>query len=610
MSSTPPPDHYKVLGVAKDAQVAEIRLAYRKLVLKCHPDKVQDPALKAQKQEEFQKVQQAYELLTDEDERRKYDDQVKLAELKEQLRKTNVSGTPRSSSKYAEYEIRTAEPRASSYKPSTNVPPPAAKGYTYPRSYEDDVTFSPRVYQTGSSRTTRRETTYVDSRSKRESERDREAREKEKDRERRKKAEKEDAARREKEAKEAKDARREKRAKEKQRDKDIKRESEDKKKHTKATAYVVDDYSDDAPTPAPASKSDKKKSSSKKYDEKRDRSSQREDIHIVSPQPPAVRSFPEYVTSKYVEQPPRTVPPAPEPSSSWEDTHSKLKDAASYIEAARAKEGVAGPGGLKRSMTYAPRMNQPPAAPTPPPAPNQTSPFAAPDDDDVRRSAARPRRGSTESNRPRDRYSKSSREPLTEPVVMSASPNNRHAAHPAMSGSPPHLSRTHTMPADAQSYPRAVPITRSQTYNYGEAADPRGRNRTRYQSQIDEEDADSDDVRDQRARDRRHRGSRREQSVDQGYGETSRYPSGYESSRQPSYSRRAADPESDRYAYHSSGYNDARPSMPVRDSSYSASAGAAHFAKVKTSKAYGYDDIQYTNYHQHSQKPREEYTYA
>ncbi|QYT06099.1 DnaJ-like protein JJ3, involved inDiphthamide biosynthesis [Trichoderma simmonsii] len=607
MSSTPPPDHYKVLGVAKDAQVAEIRLAYRKLVLKCHPDKVQDPALKAQKQEEFQKVQQAYELLTDEDERRKYDDQVKLAELKEQLRKTNVSGTPRSSSKYAEYEIRTAEPRASSYKPSTNVPPPAAKGYTYPRSYEDDVTFSPRVYQTGSSRTTRRETTYVDSRSKRESERDREAREKEKDRERRKKAEKEDAARREKEAKEAKEARREKKSREKQRDKDIKRESEDKKKHTKATAYVVDDFSDDAPAPAP--KPDKKKSSSKKYDEKRDRSSQREDIHIVSPQPPAVRSFPEYVTSKYVEQPPRTVPAAPEPSSSWEDTHSKLKDAASYIEAARAKEGVAGPGGLKRSMTYAPRMNQPPAAPTPPPAPNQTSPFAAPDDDDVRRSAARPRRGSTESNRPRDRYSKSSREPLNEPVVMSASPNNRHAAHPAMSGSPPHLSRTHTMPADAQSYPRAVPITRSQTYNYGEATDPRGRNRTRYQSQIDEEDADSDDVRDQRARDRRHRGSRREQSVDQGYGETSRYPSGYESSRQPSYSRRAADPESDRYAYHSSGYNDARPSMPVRDSSYSASAGAAHFAKVKTSKAYGYDDIQYTNYH-HSQKPREEYTYA
>ncbi|KAL6879792.1 hypothetical protein HDV57DRAFT_94061 [Trichoderma longibrachiatum] len=601
MSSTPLPDHYKVLGVNKDAQVAEIRLAYRKLVLKCHPDKVQDPALKAQKQEEFQKVQQAYELLTDEEERKKYDDQVRLAELKEQLRKTSVS-TPRSNSKYAEYEIRTAEPRASSYKPATNVPPPA-KGYTYPRSYEDDVTFSSRVYQTGSSRAGRRETTYVDGRSKRDSER--EAREKERDRERRKKADKEEAARREKEAKEAKDARREKRAKEKQRDKDIKRESEDKKKHTKPAATYAEDYSDEA---APAAKSDKKKSSSsssKKYDEKRDRdrSSHRDDIPVVSPPMPPVRSFTEYATSKYVELP-RTVPAVPEPSSSWEDTHAKIKDAKSYMEAARAKESV-GPGGLKRSMTYGPRMNQPPAAPTPPPAPNQTSPFAVPnEDDDVRRSAARPRRGSAESTLPRDsRYRKSSREPVAaEPVVMSASPNSRHA-HPPASGSPPHLSRTNTMPADG-SYPRAVPITRSQTYNFGDASDPRGRNRTRYQSQIDEEEAESDEVHDHRARDRRHRGGRREQSVDQGYTE-SRYP-GYE--RQASYSRRPAEPEPERYAYYSSGH-DGRPSMPVRDSSYSASAGPAQFAKVKTSKNYGYDDVHYSAYNHH-QKAREEFTYA
>ncbi|KAH6603271.1 hypothetical protein Trco_008046 [Trichoderma cornu-damae] len=596
MSSTPLPDHYKVLGVSKDAQVADIRLAYRKLVLKCHPDKVQDPALKAQKQEEFQKVQQAYELLTDEEERRKYNDQVRLADLKEQLRKTNVS-TPRSSSKYAEYEIRTTEPRAASYQASTNVPPPASKGYTYSGSYEEDVAFGPRVYQPGSSRPTRRETTYVDGRSKRDGERDRDARDKDKDRDRRKKAEKEEAARRaDKEAKEAKEARREKKAKEKQRDKDIKRESEEKKKHAKPTAIYVDDYSDD--TPAPAPKSDKKKSS-KKYDEKRDRdrSSHREEIPVVSP---PVRTFPEYNTSKYVE-PPRA---APEPSSSWEDTHMKLKDATSYIEAARAKEGVAA-GGLKRSMTYGPRMTQPPAAPTPPPVANQPSPFAVPDDDDARRSSARPRRGSTESNRAREKYRKSSREPLAEPVAMSGSPNSRHAPHPAVSGSPPHLPRTNTMPADA-SYPRAVPITRSQTYNYGDGPDIRGRNRSRYQSQIGEEDGDSDELYDHRARDRRHRGSRRDQSVDQGYAETSRYP-GYESGRQASYSRRA-EPEPDRYAYYSSGHNDGRPPMPVRESSYSTSAGSTQFAKVKTSKNYGYDDVQYTHYHH--QKPREEYTFA
>ena len=50
---TLPEDPYKVLGVAKDAQLPEIRSAHRKLVLKCHPDKVTDPKLKEEKQNEF-----------------------------------------------------------------------------------------------------------------------------------------------------------------------------------------------------------------------------------------------------------------------------------------------------------------------------------------------------------------------------------------------------------------------------------------------------------------------------------------------------------------------------------------------------------------------------
>ncbi|KAL2211847.1 heat shock protein DnaJ, partial [Sarocladium strictum] len=73
MSSPLPENPYEILGVSKDAQLPEIRSAHRKRVLKCHPDKVQDPALKAEKQNEFQRVQQAYELLSDENEREKYD---------------------------------------------------------------------------------------------------------------------------------------------------------------------------------------------------------------------------------------------------------------------------------------------------------------------------------------------------------------------------------------------------------------------------------------------------------------------------------------------------------------------------------------------------------
>lgn len=78
-----PPDPYAALGVDRSAGFSEIRSAHRKLILKCHPDKFQDPALKAAKQDEFQLVQQAYEILSDESKREKYDNAVKLRKLRE-----------------------------------------------------------------------------------------------------------------------------------------------------------------------------------------------------------------------------------------------------------------------------------------------------------------------------------------------------------------------------------------------------------------------------------------------------------------------------------------------------------------------------------------------
>lgn len=132
MATTLPPDPYQLLGVSTDAKLSEIRSAHRKLVLKCHPDKVQDAALKAIKQDEFQKVQQAYELLSDDNRRMQYDDQVKLFELRKEMSRGNP--TPRSNP--FEYQVRTAEPRPSSYE----RPAPASNVYTYPaavpRSHE------------------------------------------------------------------------------------------------------------------------------------------------------------------------------------------------------------------------------------------------------------------------------------------------------------------------------------------------------------------------------------------------------------------------------------------------------------------------------------------
>lgn len=79
-----PPDPYLALGVPKDADSAAIKTAYRKLVLKCHPDKVPDPAEKQAAADRFHIIQTSYERLTDEKARARYDAEVRLAELRKE----------------------------------------------------------------------------------------------------------------------------------------------------------------------------------------------------------------------------------------------------------------------------------------------------------------------------------------------------------------------------------------------------------------------------------------------------------------------------------------------------------------------------------------------
>ncbi|KAL8933655.1 MAG: hypothetical protein Q9216_006270 [Gyalolechia sp. 2 TL-2023] len=86
MESPLPPDPYKALDVAKDASLATIRTAHRKLVLKTHPDKVQgDEELKKKRAEDFHEIQQAYEILSDDARRKAYDERVKLATLRAEM---------------------------------------------------------------------------------------------------------------------------------------------------------------------------------------------------------------------------------------------------------------------------------------------------------------------------------------------------------------------------------------------------------------------------------------------------------------------------------------------------------------------------------------------
>nr|XP_001398845.2 DnaJ domain protein [Aspergillus niger CBS 513.88] len=90
MAAAPDIDPYEVLGVARDAALSDIKSAHRKLVLKCHPDKIKDESLRSQAQDEFQKVQQAYETLSDETRRAKYDAKARLAELRRQMHEQGV----------------------------------------------------------------------------------------------------------------------------------------------------------------------------------------------------------------------------------------------------------------------------------------------------------------------------------------------------------------------------------------------------------------------------------------------------------------------------------------------------------------------------------------
>lgn len=66
-------DYYKILGISQDATSSELRKAYRALAKKYHPDKVHSSKEKAENEEMFKEVAEAYEVLNDDEKRAAYD---------------------------------------------------------------------------------------------------------------------------------------------------------------------------------------------------------------------------------------------------------------------------------------------------------------------------------------------------------------------------------------------------------------------------------------------------------------------------------------------------------------------------------------------------------
>ncbi|KAK7746594.1 hypothetical protein SLS62_009315 [Diatrype stigma] len=518
---TLPPDPYKALGVPKDAQNPEIKAAYRKLVLKCHPDKVQDPQLKAEKQAEFQLVHQAYELLIDDISRDKYDEKVryneKFSELEREREKAKMSSsaptngrTPRTPSRsrgYYEPEIRTAEPRPSTFK--TGTPPSSRKfyeaGHTSSHSWEDDLGSSSKPYD--DTRRFKKSASY-------ERERDREwEREREHEKEREKEREREKLERRKRREKEA-----EEQARESAREREREREQRDRAKQEQKAAKEAEE--------AKEAKKKKERRDKDKDKKKVDKERKRETEDKHRRKSPYVEPYHE--DSDVEDATAHVFEKSSSRKSEEEDTHptmttdrerknsANLEFAARYLERSGAK-----PANLSRSPTfqdgpsYSVRHVAPMAVPTPPPATASAHPPPPPpardtrdidvEEDTPRRSSGRSGRtkppdalrSSTKESRDKSSHRKSgtrsaSRDAAARPTVVEVAPGVNRIPGLQKSYSDPHrvvqLNRSYTDYSSPRPGPRPVPgMERQNTWQQG---DDRGRGRGRHVHAHSEESED------------------------------------------------------------------------------------------------------------------------
>ncbi|KAK3988354.1 hypothetical protein QBC44DRAFT_104464 [Cladorrhinum sp. PSN332] len=583
--SSLPPDPWKALGVERNADKAEIRTAYKKLVLKCHPDKVQDATLKAEKQGEFQKVQQAWELLNDDVERAKYEAQLsKLAAAK--LHETSVKNSantsvPRSAAAYyANVNIRTAEPPSSRYKGYSS----SGKGYNHSsphtRSSEEVPSARTYTYDEADLKTARRAASYDkvssdDRRNIERKEKEDKRRRKEEEELRKMKEEREREREREREKDRDKDRKKkyEKLEKEKEKERERRRDEEKRRQHSKAYVESYNDVSDFQPEVwvededyVTSSRSKKERSSSKKHDESRDRERQRDRERERERERERDKSASRHAA-------------LPEP----ERKHMAAMD---YIKTARGSLPETAPAAFWKSespqdsyLTVPPSGI--PAVPTPPPA--EPAPVPAFEEESIQRSARRAAQG----RRPSHDTSRSSKEKIELheiPELMTSSRSipihTKSSYTKPVPESPPRMNRTQTTPHE--SYDRPMPgLTRNQTWAAGD------------RRSHDYDDYGSDDDRERRRERRNHRRNRSPEVVYKIVDglKTAKVDKHYSYGDSPTSSRRHASDA------HDGGYSSAYGTSPMK-------------FKVKESRRYGPEDVTYATYEQQPSSYYGEYVAA
>jgi curved DNA-binding protein CbpA len=102
------PNYYEILGVSPNASQAEINKTFRKLALQHHPDKNKNSEESKQK---FMKIIEAYEVLSDEQARKNYDNNT----LQKRGSRTRWTPSADIGTVYSYQEIKRR------YRPSSNV---------------------------------------------------------------------------------------------------------------------------------------------------------------------------------------------------------------------------------------------------------------------------------------------------------------------------------------------------------------------------------------------------------------------------------------------------------------------------------------------------------